>query len=82
MPAVVEMTGNPPRKDVRRPDPIVAVGLLTQRDLDVLGSGFRRSFPVEEDTAFDDLLQALDRSRRFTCRIGRTDGPGISAKSD
>ncbi|WP_294244119.1 hypothetical protein [uncultured Sphingomonas sp.] len=54
------MTGNPPRKDLRRPDPIVAVGLLTQRDLDVLGSGFRRSFPVEEDTAFDDLLQALD----------------------
>ncbi|WP_294234836.1 hypothetical protein [uncultured Sphingomonas sp.] len=44
----------------RRPDAIVAVGLLTQRDLDVLGSGFRRSFPVNEDTAFDDLLQALD----------------------
>ncbi|MET3438356.1 hypothetical protein ABIC44_003047 [Sphingomonas sp. 1185] len=44
----------------RRPDPIVAVGLLTQRDLDVLGSGFRRSFPVQEDTAFDDLLKALD----------------------
>ncbi|WP_267434737.1 hypothetical protein [Sphingomonas sp. GM_Shp_1] len=44
----------------RRADPIVAVGLLTQRDLDVLGSGFRRSFPVEEDAAFDDLLRALD----------------------
>lgn len=54
------MTGQSPRKDGRRPDPIVAVGLLTQRDLDVLGSGFRRSFPVHEDTAFDDLLQALD----------------------
>ncbi|QXT36936.1 hypothetical protein KV697_06465 [Sphingomonas sanguinis] len=54
------MTGTPPRKDGRRPDAIVAVGLLTQRDLDVLGSGFRRSFPVHEDTAFDDLLQALD----------------------
>ncbi len=27
---------------------IVAVGLLTQRDLDVLGSGFRRLFTVEE----------------------------------
>lgn len=47
-------------QDRRRPDAIVAVGLLTQRDLDVLGSGFRRSFPVQEDTAFDDLLQALD----------------------
>ncbi|WP_230481456.1 hypothetical protein [Sphingomonas sp. Leaf21] len=47
-------------KSARRPDQIVAVGLLTQRDLDVLGSGFRRSFPVEEDAAFDDLLRALD----------------------
>ncbi|WP_454279472.1 hypothetical protein [Sphingomonas sp. Marseille-Q8236] len=53
------MTRDQP-KVPRRPDPIVAVGLLTQRDLDVLGSGFRRSFPVEEDAAFDDLLRALD----------------------
>ncbi len=53
------MTQHPPHPP-RRPDQIVAVGLLTQRDLDVLGSGFRRSFPVSEDTAFDDLLQALD----------------------
>ena len=37
-----------------------AVGLLTQRDLDVLGTGFRRSFPVHQDTQFDDLLLALD----------------------
>ena len=54
------MTGNSSPKDGRRADPIVAVGLLTQRDLDMLGSGFRRSFPVQEDTAFDDLLHALD----------------------
>lgn len=53
---MTQHTAKPPR----RPDPIVAVGLLTQRDLDVLGSGFRRSFPVSEDTAFDDLLHALD----------------------
>lgn len=53
------MTRQPPNTP-RRPDAIVAVGLLTQRDLDVLGSGFRRSFPVSEDTAFDDLLEALD----------------------
>ncbi|BCI70642.1 hypothetical protein SPKIRA_14720 [Sphingomonas paucimobilis] len=44
----------------RSSDPIVAVGLLTQRDLDVLGTGFRRSFPVHQDTQFDDLLLALD----------------------
>lgn len=53
------MTQHPP-KSPRRPDAIVAVGLLTQRDLDVLGSGFRRSFPVSQDAAFDDLIQALD----------------------
>ncbi|WP_322963080.1 hypothetical protein [Sphingomonas fuzhouensis] len=54
------MTDRNAQKGGRRPDAIVAVGLLTQRDLDVLGSGFRRSFPVSEDAAFDDLLQALD----------------------
>jgi hypothetical protein len=57
---VAAMTGDASSNGGRRPDPIVAVGLLTQRDLDVLGSGFRRSFPVSEDAAFDDLLQALD----------------------
>lgn len=43
------------------PDKIVAVGLLTQRDIEVLGVGFRRLFPIERDSAFDDLLQELDR---------------------
>lgn len=41
---------------------IVAVGLLTARDLEVLGSGFRRMFPVERDTSFDDLLSAIDEA--------------------
>ena len=41
-------------------DRIVAVGLLTQRDVDVLGTGFRRMFPVEPNTDFDDLLRRLD----------------------
>lgn len=41
---------------------IVAVGLLTARDLEVLGSGFRRMFPVERDTSFDDLLTAIDEA--------------------
>lgn len=42
------------------PDRIVAVGLLTQRDLDVLGTGFRRLFPIDEAHPFTDLLEALD----------------------
>jgi hypothetical protein len=39
---------------------IVAIGLLTQRDLDVLGSGFKRVFPVEQDDSFADLIERLD----------------------
>jgi hypothetical protein len=41
-------------------DRIVAVGLLTRRDLDVLGTGFLRHFPLAEDDAFADLLAKLD----------------------
>lgn len=41
-------------------DRIVAVGLLTRRDLDVLGRQFLRHFPVAEDDAFADLLAKLD----------------------
>ena len=44
----------------RHSDRIVAVGLLTQRDIDVLGTGFRRLFPLESTTAFDELLRQLD----------------------
>jgi len=41
---------------------IVAVGLLTQTNLRMLGSSLKVVFRVEEDTAeFDELLQQLDR---------------------
>jgi len=39
---------------------IVAVGLLTNRDLERLGSGFKRCFPVSDDSKFEDLLRAID----------------------
>ena len=45
-------------------DRIVAVGLLTQRDVDVLGQGFSRLWPVDETPCFADLLQAIDDSDR------------------
>lgn len=41
---------------------IVAVGLLTNRDLDRLGSGFRRCFPVADDSKFEELLRAIDEA--------------------
>lgn len=42
-------------------DRIVAIGFLTQRDLEILGSTFTRHFPVIDDDSFADLLDKLDR---------------------
>ena len=40
-------------------DRIVSVGLLTRRDLEVLGRGFSRHFPVPQDATFDELIRKL-----------------------
>lgn len=48
-----------PRVDVAH-DRIVAVGLLTPRDLSVLGPTFSRAWPVEEAPSFNELLRAID----------------------
>jgi hypothetical protein len=45
-------------------DRIVAVGLLTQRDLDLLGPTFDRLWPVEEAPEFNALLRAIDEADR------------------
>ena len=42
----------------------MAVGLLTQRDLDVLGSSFKRMLPVNETPCFGELLMAIDEADR------------------
>ena len=39
---------------------IVAVGLLTKRELSVLGPAFDRAWPVEEAPSFNELLRAID----------------------
>jgi hypothetical protein len=39
---------------------IVAVGLLTQREVELLGPGFSRLWPVDETPCFQELLQAID----------------------
>jgi hypothetical protein len=54
---------------------IVAVGLLTNRDLERLGSGFKRCFPVSDDGKFEDLLRAIDAADAAALRAGRADGP-------
>lgn len=38
----------------------VAVGLLTQRDLELLGSGFCRIYPLADTTDFSALLARID----------------------
>ena len=43
---------------------IVAVGLLTRTDLDVLGPSFTRIWPVDETPCFDGLLRAIDDADR------------------
>ena len=41
---------------------IVAVGLLTRRDLNILGPTFDRTWPVEEAPSFSELLRAIDEA--------------------
>ena len=46
------------------PERIVAVGLLTRRDLEILGPTFDRIWPVEEAPHFTELLRAIDEADR------------------
>ncbi|MBA4091009.1 MAG: hypothetical protein C0494_10490 [Sphingobium sp.] len=41
-------------------DRIIAVGFLTQRDIDMLGDGFKRHFPIEYEDMFADLVARLN----------------------
>jgi hypothetical protein len=45
-------------------DRIVAVGLLTQRELTSLGPSFERAWPVDEAPCFSGLLQSIDDADR------------------
>lgn len=48
---------------------IVAVGLLTQRELNLLGPTFERVWPVEEAPHFNELLRAIDEADRQLQRM-------------
>ena len=43
---------------------IVAVGLLTQREVELLGHGFSRLWPVDETPCFTELIKAIDEADR------------------
>ena len=50
---------------------IVAVGLLTQRELNLLGPTFERLWPVEDAPHFTELLRAIDEADRVLQRETR-----------
>ena len=41
---------------------VVAVGLLTTRDLSLLGPTFNRAWPVQDSATFNELLRAIDEA--------------------
>ena len=43
-------------------DGIIAIGLLTRRDLSLLGPTFDRLWPAEDAPTFDELLDAIDQA--------------------
>ena len=54
---------------------VIAVGLLTQRELDLLGPTFTRVWPVDENPCFSQLLRAIDDAERQLRERERTGTP-------
>jgi len=48
-------------------DRIIAVGLLTRRDLSALGPAFDRAWPIEGVPAFGELLRKIDQADEKLC---------------
>ena len=55
---------------------IVAVGVLTQANVDLLGPTLTRVWPVEDTPCFSGLLQAIDEADRELRRLNPTDADG------
>jgi hypothetical protein len=49
------------------------VGLLTRRDLNLLGPTFTRAWPVDDAPCFADLLRAIDEAERETGKPAPSD---------
>jgi len=58
---------------VDRAKRIVAVGLLTEHDLSLLGEGFRRAYRLDEAHDFGDLLAEIDAAERDYRDSGRNE---------
>jgi hypothetical protein len=55
------------------PQRIVAVGLLTEYDLSLLGEGFRRVYRLDEGHDFSELLGRIDDAERALSERERDD---------
>lgn len=55
-------------------DGIVAIGLLTRHDLNLLGPTFDRLWPVEDAPQFVELLHAIDRADEALAQRPSGDG--------
>ena len=53
---------------------IVAIGLLTKNDVQLLGTSFDRIWPVDEAPCFPELLRAIDDADR---KLGRDTEPDL-----
>ena len=53
---------------------IVAVGLLTEHELQLLGKGFSRAWPINNAPDFDGLLKAIDEAEREMWRARNQQG--------
>ena len=51
-------------------EPYVAIGLLTETNIRMLGPSLRQVFPIPRDNKFDDLVRQLDQA----CSEPRTRG--------
>jgi len=53
---------------------IIAVGLLTNSDLQRLGSSFARCYPIDDNRYFNELLAAIDEADRALRRDRQDNG--------
>lgn len=60
---------------------IVAVGLLTQREVDRLGTSLERLWPIDDTPCFSNLLQAIDEADRELWRARDDMGETINSPS-
>ena len=60
----VGTASTPERCAVMSDRQIVAVGLLTAYELQLLGVGFSRAWPIDDTPCFEGLLEAIDDAER------------------